>query len=488
MYLISEVVTSGSQATVTFSGIPASYRELIIRVRGRGTTNSVDVGVTCQFNGDTGPHYDSGYLQSSGAAVTTGSQAAADSMTLGYICAANAPANNEGGLTATVFDYRGTTFNKCVSSVGAEALGTSGAVFFNNVCEGNWRSTAAIGTATIGLAAGNFVNNSVVSLYGNGAPVSPYPAGVIAAGLESVYNNRTSSGLTGPLLYTPAANSDLLPAGSSWSAPHLVLVPPFSMSDWDFTDVFVDQNGSSGLGEYTNCKFGGNVPLPYQLAFALNKEGGSSNATLNNCLIDGTGYGTNFDAMFEFYANGVFTDNGCRWQNSSINFVTFAGGGPHIFQNGYMQLPATNGLGNSGTHVESVHPLAGSATFRNYLLDWGPAGIAADFIGGIAGPIFVEGYYGNVSVTVQDCVVSLTGSPVTMDFPPGSGNYLYWPLRVGGDGSNTGLLTVSGTVVQGGAGGLPNPYSLAGTNGTVVDGGGNYDYATGAPINVGSVG
>ena len=467
MYLISEVVTSGSQSTVTFSGIPASYRELILRVRGRGTAASVDVGVTCQFNGDSGPNYDSGYMQSSGAAVTSGETSAQTAMTLGFICAANAPANNEGGLTSTIFDYRGTTFNKCVSSVGAEALGTSGAVFFNTVYAGNWRSTAAIGTATIGLAAGAFVNGSVVSLYGNGAPQTPsYAPGVIAANLQSVANNINTAGVQRPLLYNPNDNFDLLPAGTTNTSGLLEIPGPATLTQWDFTGFFVYV--ANGTIDFDYSLLEGPVGSTQTL---LGGNPGTV-ANLNNSTIDGTGVGIYYDSLA---TGGYLTvnDNGSLWRNAPNNFATLDQTG-QTFQNGYMGLYGVGPNADSESHAQSVHVNAGSVNFTNYLFDLGSGTQVA--IGEVI--VFYEAQATNVSGAITNCILSNSGD-----------QELLWPIRSATQGAGTCTVTVTGCAIQAGTGGGSNPYANAeGVGAFVIDGGGNKDFLTGADINVSSTG
>jgi hypothetical protein len=309
--------------------------------------------------------------------------------------------------------------------------------------------------------------------------------GVSAAGLQAVYDNRTTAGVKQPLRYTPNANADLLPAGSSYGGNRAILVAPFTLANWDFTGVWVDQIGT-GDGVYDQCKFGGDVPLPFQLAFSLNKESGTSRAICNNCTMDGTGLGDNFDGMFDLYA-GQFVDNNCLWMNSCQNFVTNVSSvGPHNFNDGYMSLPATNGQGGSGLHIQSLHNFVGVVNFDGYLIDWGPPSIASEFVGGPLGPLYAEDVSGASTINLTNCIVSLTGSPVTKDFPPGSGasGHVYWPLRAAGV-TYTATIKVTGCAIQVGAQAEGGGYALGGGgNGFIVDGGGNYDYDTGAPINV----
>jgi len=166
--LISEVVTSGSQATVAFSSISASYRDLIVRVRGRGDASANNVNVQVRFNGDSGANYDYYYIQVHGS-TTLGnvSGLGSGSAAIGDIPAANAPASTSGGAELTVFDYRGTTFFKSgITQSAIKNLANIGNLFSES---GGiwWANTAAINGVTVLLSGGNFVNGSVVSLYGS---------------------------------------------------------------------------------------------------------------------------------------------------------------------------------------------------------------------------------------------------------------------------------------------------------------------------------
>jgi hypothetical protein len=165
--LITETVTSGSAASVTFSGISASYRDLMVAVRGRGDASATNVLVGMQFNSDTGSNYQwEQFHIFSSSQVGVQSTAQAQIM-IGIITAATGTANYCGAITARIFDYRGTTFFKQVCSPWAATLGTGGFQVGIGVYGGAWANTAAITSVKVFPAAGNFVDNSVVSLYGS---------------------------------------------------------------------------------------------------------------------------------------------------------------------------------------------------------------------------------------------------------------------------------------------------------------------------------
>lgn len=171
--LISEVVTAGAQASVTFSSIPATFRDLIVRVRaGPCGTASGTVFTQFQFNGDTGANYDSITYQTGTTSPSGGNfnfeQIAQTSANFGNLVGTSSPANVANYAEATIYDYRGTTFQKAFKSLCCQKLGTSSGDVYTMTGSGFWRSTAAITEIDIILSAsGTFANGSVVSLYGS---------------------------------------------------------------------------------------------------------------------------------------------------------------------------------------------------------------------------------------------------------------------------------------------------------------------------------
>lgn len=163
--LISEVVTSSSQASVTFSSIPATWRNLRVIVNGRGDTAASTVNVLLQLNGDTGANYD--YMYSQAPAGGSIQAVAATSAIIGNVSGSTAPANVASGTDAVIYNYIGTTFQKYIwQQSGVKAANTVANMFVETGAAW-WRLTAAITSVKIFPSAGNFVDGSVVSLYGH---------------------------------------------------------------------------------------------------------------------------------------------------------------------------------------------------------------------------------------------------------------------------------------------------------------------------------
>jgi hypothetical protein len=164
--LIEEHVFASSGANHTFSSIPATYRDLMIVVRGRGTTAAINASVQLVFNGDTGANYDrqqSNITTSFLAATNTfGSTAGV----IGDITASTAAAGCAGLIEARIGDYRGTTFHKVSNCRAQRKTGTSAGDYMTQLHSMTWRSTSAITSILVQLGAGDFAAGSVISLYG----------------------------------------------------------------------------------------------------------------------------------------------------------------------------------------------------------------------------------------------------------------------------------------------------------------------------------
>lgn len=166
---IDETIIAGSSvASITIGSIPGTYRDLEIRITGRGTTAATSVAISLIFNADTGANY--GFEQTffSNTSVGAAGTGSATSMGIASLTGATAPANTPGVIRITVFDYARTQWFKnalieCYTDRAASAAGQVMETF-----GGAWRSTAAVTAFTVTPSAGNLAIGTVVSLYGIG--------------------------------------------------------------------------------------------------------------------------------------------------------------------------------------------------------------------------------------------------------------------------------------------------------------------------------
>jgi hypothetical protein len=147
---LATVTLAGTASSVTFSSIPATYRDLVFVWEGTNTGG----GPALRFNGDTGSNYP--YVIMKGPVF---SEAGTLSFALVYYAAYTS--GNRGMATCQIMDYSATDKHKTV------LVRHDG----NNVNEVNanadrWANTAAITSITVVNPSANFSSGSTFNLYG----------------------------------------------------------------------------------------------------------------------------------------------------------------------------------------------------------------------------------------------------------------------------------------------------------------------------------
>jgi hypothetical protein len=168
---IATALGTGSNSTITFSSIPATYKYLQIRTLSKdqaGGNASSDLRL--QFNGDTSAIYDNQWVYGNGgypSAVTTQVSNGDSYASINRANQGSAAATDYYGVSIIdIVDYASTVKNKTVRSrSGCEDTNT---VFSTtSMTSSTWRSTAAISSITIINGFGNnWTNKSVFALYG----------------------------------------------------------------------------------------------------------------------------------------------------------------------------------------------------------------------------------------------------------------------------------------------------------------------------------
>ena len=158
---ITEIVVGSAVPTVTFSSIPATYRNLKLVVTGRTDAAGTDYTVT--FNGDTGANYQA-VLAFNGSGAGASATFSQNSAAIGSTASSSAPANQAGVSEIMVYDYAGTTFFKSVTGMTHRLDGVATAYIIWYAA--TWNSTSAINTIALAAGAGNFVTGSTFTLYG----------------------------------------------------------------------------------------------------------------------------------------------------------------------------------------------------------------------------------------------------------------------------------------------------------------------------------
>ena len=154
-------VGSGGAAAISFSNIPQTYTDLVIKVSARGTSTSTALGI--YFNGITSGYSWRRLIGDGSAAFSDSSASYANIRALGTN-SSSYTAFTFGNLECYISNYTGNA-NKSVSIDGAPENNATAADGMALVA-GLWSNTAAITSVTLIPNSDNFTQYSTATLYG----------------------------------------------------------------------------------------------------------------------------------------------------------------------------------------------------------------------------------------------------------------------------------------------------------------------------------
>ena len=162
--LISSNVLSGSAASVTFSSIPSTYTDLVLKTSARCDYAYIFDGLVLQLNSDTGANYSYTILRGSGSAGSSASGSAQTTARVGYVDGSTSTANTFNSGEIYIPSYLSS--NK--KPFGTFALQEDNASAAYMEANANlWQGTSAITSITLKTGnAANFVSGSSFYLYG----------------------------------------------------------------------------------------------------------------------------------------------------------------------------------------------------------------------------------------------------------------------------------------------------------------------------------
>lgn len=166
--LISEVTTSSSQGNVTFSSISSSYRDLYIRILGRGTSSDSEHSLYMQFNSDTGSNYNMQRVFGFGSSGYYADEfISSTEFNLGGIIGDTATANFSAMMTINIPCYSLNTYFKTIQAEWIYNRSDTSTQTVRGQSGGIWKDTTTVSTIKIYHSTGNWKDGSVVSLYGS---------------------------------------------------------------------------------------------------------------------------------------------------------------------------------------------------------------------------------------------------------------------------------------------------------------------------------
>jgi len=161
--LINSNVLTSAAASVTFSAIPATYTDLVLKWSARESAASTERDLTVRFNNDSSTLYSNRWIGGDGSSASSSNVSTFANFFLGsYTPGANATSNTFSNGELYLPSYT-VSQNKPVSFF--NALETNSATAWLRADAGLYRSTTAISRIDF-IAVSNFVSGSSFYLYG----------------------------------------------------------------------------------------------------------------------------------------------------------------------------------------------------------------------------------------------------------------------------------------------------------------------------------
>lgn len=158
--IASNTVGSGGAASVTFSSIPSTYTDLVLKVSGRiNNTNPGWYDANITFNG-VGTSYSGKFLYGNGSATVSASESS-----ITFRCSSNAAtANTFGNAEIYIPNYTSANYKSVSIDQVAENNATLG---LDMITASLWSNTAAISSMTLTpITSNSFMQYSTFTLYG----------------------------------------------------------------------------------------------------------------------------------------------------------------------------------------------------------------------------------------------------------------------------------------------------------------------------------
>lgn len=163
---IATQLLGSSQATITFSNIPQTYKHLQLRMLTRDSAAQSGSQSQMQINGDTGSNYNWHAMEGNGASASAAGGTGSTTYIYGFdrTSAGSNGASIFGADVVDILDYANVYKFKTIRALGGYDANGSGVLKF---ASGLWMNTAAITSFSISLqSGGSYVQHSRFSLYG----------------------------------------------------------------------------------------------------------------------------------------------------------------------------------------------------------------------------------------------------------------------------------------------------------------------------------
>jgi len=397
---LSTQTLSASATSVTFTGIPQTYTDIVAVLNMKATSGSTS-GVGMRFNNDSASNYSFTYLNGNGSTAVSARNSNQAGISVGPTnFAITEAANTFSPSVVHIQNYANTTTNKTAISRGNNAANGVAATV------GLWRNTAAINRIDFYMFAGNFDTGSTFTLYGIGAG-SPKAFGGDEVRTDGTfwYHIYRSSGVFAPVTaltcdYVVVAGGGGGAAGGSGAGGFKTSIggSPLSLTAGSNNTVTIGGGGTGATLSY-GASTAGRTKGTNSVFSTITATGGggagagpdASGGGTDANLSGGSGGGATYSSGVSKYGTGISGEGNNGGQDVFDNppYSGAGGGGAGaVGQNNQSNSVAGNGGAGTFNAITNA-ALVGQLSGGNYYLAGGGGGgiygLAGSGTGGTGG-------------------------------------------------------------------------------------------------------
>lgn len=163
--IASNTVGSGGASTITFSSIPSTYTDLVVRVSGRSTRTGFTYDYPrIKFNSSSSGYTDKRLYGTGSGTAASDTNTETTSITASQVPGPNSTSNTFGNMDIYIPNYASANYKSVSIDCVTEEAGTTAYAILDAAL---WSNTAAINQIDITLySTSNYAQYSTFTLYG----------------------------------------------------------------------------------------------------------------------------------------------------------------------------------------------------------------------------------------------------------------------------------------------------------------------------------
>ena len=167
--MIQRTTAVGGETSITFSGIPSTYKHLQLRAMSKDTysTSALVMTLLITLNSDSGTNYSLHRVYGNGSTVGASGTGTTSPITFqGNIASATGQTNTFGVSIIDILDYASTSKYKTLKAFSGADWNSTSTNQRISLESASWQSTSAVTSVTISKDTTAFAAGSTFALYG----------------------------------------------------------------------------------------------------------------------------------------------------------------------------------------------------------------------------------------------------------------------------------------------------------------------------------